>query len=74
MGSVADKMAKKIASSRGSKVVDLAMWREGKKMALDAGLGGEGPIPAKFADHDPCHGIYAWRRTSPPSCRNPCPR
>ena len=28
-------------------------------MALEAGLGGEGPIPAKFADHDPCHGIYA---------------
>ena len=59
MGSVADKMAKKIASSRGSKVVDLANWREGRKMALEAGLGGEGPIPAKFADHDPCHGIYA---------------
>ncbi len=59
MGSVADKMAKKIVSSRGSKVVDLANWREGRKMALDAGLGGEGPVPAKFADHDPCHGIYA---------------
>ncbi len=59
MGSVADKMAKKIAASRGSKVVDLASWREGRKMALDAGLGGEGPVSAKFADHDPCHGIYA---------------
>ncbi len=59
MGSVADKMAKKIVSSRGSEVVDLANWREGRKMALDTGLGGEGPIPAKFADHDPCHGIYA---------------
>ncbi|MCY4396399.1 MAG: hypothetical protein OXC10_14825 [Rhodospirillaceae bacterium] len=59
MGSVADKMAKKIAASRGSKVVDLASWRESRKMALEAGLGGEGPIPAKFADHDPCHGIYA---------------
>ncbi len=59
MGSVADKMAKKIAASRGSKVVDLANWQEGRKMAFEAGLGGEGPIPAKFADHDPCHGIYA---------------
>ncbi len=59
MGSVADKMAKKIVSSRGSKFVDLANWREGRKMALDAGFGGEGPIPSKFADHDPCHGLYA---------------
>ena len=59
MGSVADKMAKKIASSRGSKVVDLANWREGRKMALEAGLSGKGSIPAKFSDHDPCHGIYA---------------
>ena len=28
-------------------------------MALEAGLGDEGPIPAKFAGLDPCHGIYA---------------
>ena len=59
MGSVADKITKKIVSSRGSKVVDLASWREGRKMALEAGLGDEGPIPAKFAGLDPCHGIYA---------------
>ena len=59
MGSVADKIAKKIVSSRGSKVVDLASWREGRKIALEAGLGDEGPIPAKFAGLDPCHGIYA---------------
>ena len=59
MGSVADMIAKKIVSSRGSKVVDLASWREGRKMALEVGLGDEGPIPAKFADLDPCHGIYA---------------
>ena len=38
MGSVADKIAKKILSSRGSKVVDLASWREGRKMALEAGF------------------------------------
>ena len=59
MGSVADKMAKKILSSRGSKVVDLASWREGRKMALESGFGGECPIPGKFADLDPCHAIYA---------------
>ena len=59
MGSVADRIAKKIVSSRRSKVVDLASWREGRKMALEAGLGDEGPIPAKFAGLDSCHGIYA---------------
>ena len=48
MGTVADKIAKKIVSSRGSKVVDLASWREGRKMAVEAGLGGEGPVPAKL--------------------------
>ena len=58
MGSVADRMAKKILASRGSKVADLAGWREAREMALDAGFGGEGPVPARFADLDPCHGIY----------------
>ena len=28
-------------------------------MALEAGLGDAGPVPAKFAGSDPCHGIYA---------------
>ena len=59
MGSVADKIAKKLLSSRGAEVVDLAGWREGRKMALEAGFGGEGPVPDKFMDLDPCHGIYA---------------
>ena len=58
MGSVADRIARKILTSRGSKMVNLAGWREGRKMALGAGLDGEGPIPRKFADDDPCHGIY----------------
>ena len=57
MGSVADKIANKILSSRGSKVVDLASWREGRKMALEAGFGDEGPVLGKFADHDPCHAL-----------------
>ena len=58
MGSVADKIAKRMASARGSKVVGMAGWREGRKLALEAGFGGEGPVPAKFADLEPCHGIY----------------
>ena len=42
MGSVADKIAKRMASARGSKVVDMAGWREGRKLALEAGFGSEG--------------------------------
>ena len=59
MGSVADKIAKKILSSRGSKVVDLASWREGRKMALEAGYGDDGLALGKLAGHDPCHALYA---------------
>jgi len=58
-GSVADKMAKKILCSRGSKVVDLAAWRKGRKMALEASFGDEGRLPGKFAGLDPCHAISA---------------
>ena len=58
MGSVADRIARKLLSTRGSKVVNLASWREGRRMALEAGFGGGGPVPDKFADLDPCHGIY----------------
>ena len=49
MGSVADKIAKKILSSRGSKVVDLASWREGRKMAIQAGFGDDGLALGKLA-------------------------
>ena len=59
MGSVADKIAKKILSSRGSKVVDLARWREGRKMALEVGFGDDGRALGKFASLDPCHAVYA---------------
>ncbi len=58
MGSVADKIAKKIVSSRKSKVVDLAGWREGRKMALEAGFGGDGLPLGKFAGLDPCQALY----------------
>ena len=59
MGSVAGKIARKILSSRGSKVVDLAGWREGMKLAREAGFGDEGPAPAEFRDLDPCFCVYA---------------
>ena len=58
MGSVADKIAKKIISSGGSKVVDLASLREGRKMALEAGFGDDGLALGKLAGHDPCHALY----------------
>ena len=59
MGSVADRIAKKILASRGSKAVDLASWREGRTMALEAGFGDNGPaLGKKLAGHDPCHVLY----------------
>ena len=59
MGSVADRIAKKILASRGSKAVDLASWREGRTMALEAGFGDNGPaLGKKLAGHDPCHALY----------------
>ena len=74
MGSVADKIAKKILSSRGSKVVDLAGWREGRTMALEAGFGDDGPAPRQarraMTPATPC---TLWGRTSPPSWPNPFP-
>ena len=59
MGSVADKIAKKIVSSGRSKVVDLAGWREGRKMALEAGFGEDGLALRDTAGGDPCHALYA---------------
>lgn len=59
MGSVANKIAKKVRSSGKSKVVDLAGWREGRELALEAGLGDDAQALSKrFADHDPCHAMY----------------
>ena len=58
MGSVADKIAKKIISSGASKVVDLASWREGRTMALEAGFGDDGLALGELAGHDPCHALY----------------
>jgi len=58
MGSVADKIAKKVAPSRRSKVVDLASWNEGRKLARESNFGGEGPLPSEIAELGPCQGIY----------------
>ncbi len=59
MGSVANKIAKKLKSSRKSKVVDLAAWREGRELALETGLvGDDKTLSKKFADYDPCHAMY----------------
>ncbi len=59
MGSVADKIARKLLSARESKVVDLAAWREDRDMVFEI-FGRGGPMPARFADLDPCHAIYVW--------------
>ena len=60
MGSVANKIAKMLKSSRKSKVVDLAAWRQGRELALETGLVGDvQALSKRFADHDPCHAIYA---------------
>ena len=67
IGSVADRIAKKIASSSGSKVVDLAGWRESRKMAFEAGFGDDGLALGKLAGLDPATSYTLWGRTSPPS-------
>lgn len=73
MGSVTDRIAKKIVSSGGSKVVDLASWREGRKMVLEAGLGDDGSARGKLAGHDPCYagreGQIWFARVLPPPNR-----
>ena len=58
MDSDADKIAKKIVSSRRSNVVDLVGWREGRKISLEAGFGGDGLPFGKFAGLDPCQALY----------------
>ena len=47
MGSVADNIARKVLSSRGSKIVDLVGWREGRKMVREGGVGGEDLVPPR---------------------------
>ncbi len=60
MGSVADKIARKLLHFRGSKVVDLAAWREGRELALEEAVGDGVLVPDRFAHVDPCFALYAW--------------
>ena len=59
MGSVADKIAKKIISSGVSKAFDPASWGEGGAMSLESGFGDDAPALGEFAGLDPCHALYA---------------
>ncbi len=58
MGSVADKIAKKIAAQGRSKVIDLAAWREGREIAREAGLDDDRLARLLAEGHDPCHALY----------------
>ena len=60
MGSVADKIAKKIAAQGRSKVIDLAAWREGKEMAREAGLDDDRLAHLLSEGYDPCHALYIF--------------
>ena len=59
MDSVAEQIARKILSSAESRVVDLANWRKGRKIALEAGLGDDGSALGKLAGRVSCHVRYA---------------
>ena len=58
MGTVADRIAKRLVSFRTSKTTDLSGWREGRAMAREAGFGEDAAFLGKFSDHDPCHALY----------------
>jgi hypothetical protein len=60
MGSVADKIAKKIAAQGRSKVIDLAAWREGKEIACEAGLDDDRLAHLLSEGYDPCHALYIF--------------
>ena len=58
MGSVANKIAKKIMSARKSNVIGLADWAKGKQFALECGFNEKGEFHEKFIGLQPCHLIY----------------
>lgn len=60
MGSVANKIAKKIAAQGRSKVIDLAAWREGKEIVREAGLDDDRVAHLLSKGHDPCHALYIF--------------
>ncbi len=64
MGSVANKIAKRIAAQGRSKVVDLAAWREGKEIAHESGLDTDYLKDLLSGDHDPCHALYIFAQNA----------
>ncbi|MCH8239410.1 MAG: hypothetical protein IIB62_05015 [Proteobacteria bacterium] len=60
MGSVANKIARKIAAQGRSKVIDLAAWREGKEIVREAGLDDDRVAHLLSKDCDPCLAPYVF--------------
>ena len=60
MGSVADKIAKKLAVGFGLRAADLESYWEGLEMALEAGFGDDAPVLDGFEHLDPCHAPYTF--------------
>ena len=58
MGRIAEKIAKKIKSHNKSKIVHLDSWREGRKLAIEAGFGGPNRQFEEAAELDPCYAMY----------------
>ena len=58
MGSVADKIAKKVASQIRAKVIDLAEYRAGRERALEAGLDGSRFKQLIEEGYDPAFAYY----------------
>jgi hypothetical protein len=60
VGSVANKIAKRIAAQGRSKVIDLAAWREGKEIARETRLDADYLNDLLSGDCDPCHALYIF--------------
>ena len=60
MGSVADKITKKIIAQSRSKVIDLAAWREGKEISHENGLDDDRLAHLISKGYDICHAQYIF--------------
>ena len=58
MGSVADKIAKKITMQIRSNVIDLSSYRAGRELAHEAGLDNDRVRKLVQQGSDPCHALY----------------
>ena len=58
MGSVADKIAKKITMQIRSNVIDLSSYRAGRELANEAGLDTDRVRKLVQQGSDPCHALY----------------